>query len=79
MRKVLAVTALIALLVVLYGAAGTWLAPRFVRKVLVDAAAEQGLTLEIAKVRSQPFTLRVTLEGVELRGPQIGRLAVEQA
>ncbi|HWM41729.1 MAG TPA: DUF748 domain-containing protein, partial [Burkholderiales bacterium] len=46
---------------------------------LVDAAAEQGLTLEIAKVRSQPFTLRVTLEGVELRGPQIGRLAVEQA
>ncbi len=79
MRKVLAVTAVIALLVVLYGAAGTWLAPRFVRNALVDAAAEQGLTLEIAKVRSQPFTLRVTLEGVELRGPQVGRVAAEQA
>lgn len=79
MRKVLAITAVIALLVVLYAAAGTWLAPRFVRNALVDAAAEQGLMLEIAKVRTQPFTLRVALEGVELRGPQVGRLAAEQA
>jgi Domain of Unknown Function (DUF748) len=78
-RKVLAVTAVIALLTVLYAAAGTWLAPRFVRNALVDAAAEQGLTLEIARVRTQPFTLRVGLEGVELRGQQVGTLAAAQA
>ena len=78
MRKVLAVTAAVALLVVLYGAAGTWLAPRYVRNALVDAAAEQGFTLELAAVRAQPFALRVALEGIELRGPQ-GKFAAEQA
>ncbi|HEV3009462.1 MAG TPA: DUF748 domain-containing protein [Burkholderiales bacterium] len=70
MRKALAVAAGIALVVVLYGAAGTWLAPRFIHDALVDAAAEQGLTLKIAEVRSQPFALRVGLKGISLHGPQ---------
>src|SRR6185436_7987337 len=66
-RKVLAVAAGIALLVVLYGAAGTWLAPRFVRNALVDLAASKGFSLEL---RTNPFALRVVIEGLALRGPE---------
>jgi hypothetical protein len=69
-RKLLSVFITLALLVVLYGAAGAWLAPRFVRDALVDAAAKQGFTLRVAKVRTRPFALDVTLEGVELDGAQ---------
>jgi Domain of Unknown Function (DUF748) len=80
MRKALAVGAGSALLVVLlYGAAGTWLAPRFIHDALVDAAAAQGFTLELGEVRSQPFALRVGLKGIELRGPQGRRFAAAQA
>ncbi len=74
MRKILAVGAGTALLVALYAAAGTWIAPRYVREALVDAAAKQGFNLELKTVRTHPFALSVALEGIELRGP-LGRNA----
>ena len=79
MRKLVIAVAGIALVVVLYGAAGTWLAPRLVRDALIGAAVQQGLSLELTAVRSNPFTLVVALEGVELRGPQGSRLAAARA
>jgi len=78
MRKVLAVAAGVALVVALYAAAGTWLAPRYVREALVDAASKQGFALELKTVRTHPFALKVALDGIELRGPQ-GRSAAARA
>jgi hypothetical protein len=78
-RKVLAVAAGIALLVVLYGAAGTWLAPRFVRDALVELAAGRGLALELGKVRTNPFALSVVLENLALRGPEGVAAGAERA
>lgn len=79
MRKLAAVAAAVAAVVVLYAAAGTWLAPRLLRAALVDAAAQQGLALELAAVRSNPFRLALALEGIELRGPQGRALAAARA
>lgn len=73
-RKLLAVTAAIALLVILYGAAGYWLAPGYVRQALADFAASQGLALEVGRVRTNPFALSVVLEGVALRGELSARV-----
>jgi hypothetical protein len=68
-RKLLAVTAGIALLVLLYGAAGYWLAPGYVRAALAEQATSRGFALELDAVRTNPFALSVVLEGLALRGP----------
>jgi hypothetical protein len=65
-RKLLAVAVTLGLLTALYAAAGYWLAPGYVREALAGLASEQGLTLEIAKVRTRPFTLGVVLESLAL-------------
>lgn len=66
MRKTLIAASIVALLVVLYAAAGQWLAPRFVRDALVERAQRLGLALQIGEVRTDPFALRVTLADVGL-------------
>jgi hypothetical protein len=75
MRRAGVAVAIVALLVVLYAAAGTWLAPRYARDVLVEQARRQGLELRMEAVRTNPFALRIELDGVELRtqqGAQVG-------
>lgn len=67
MRKAVFVAAsVLALLVVLYAAAGHWLAPRFVRSALVEQAQRRGLELRIEEVRTDPFALKLTLENVRV-------------
>ena len=70
MRKAGAAVAVIALLVVLYAAAGTWLAPRFAREALVEQAHRQGLELRMEAVRTNPFALRIDLDGLDVRTQQ---------
>ncbi len=68
MRKAIIAASALALLVVLYAAAGYWLAPRLVRDALVMQAARHGLELRLARVRTDPFTLQAVAEGIELLG-----------
>ena len=68
-----------ALLFALYAAAGYWLAPRLVLRALETRASEMGATLRVEEVRTDPFALAVDLVGVELVGPQGGRLAGAQS
>jgi hypothetical protein len=75
MRKALLAAAVAGTLVVLYAAAGYWLAPRLVRDALLERAARAGLELRLAQVRTDPFALRVHLDGVELRDLKGGTLA----
>ncbi len=67
-RKLLIGTAALALLVALYAAAGYWLAPGYLRETLTELAAAHGYTLELTRVRTQPFALRAQFEGLTLRG-----------
>jgi Domain of Unknown Function (DUF748) len=60
---------------VLYAAAGYLLAPRLLADALVGRAAALGLTLTLREVRTNPFTLTVTLKDVELAGADGTRLA----
>ena len=66
MRKTLIAASVVALLVVLYAAAGWWLAPRLVHDALEERAQRLGLALQIGEVRTDPFALRVTLADVGL-------------
>ena len=66
MRKALLAAGIVALLVVLYAAAGYGLAPRYVLDALMERAAALGLTLEVADVRTDPFRLTVELDGLRL-------------
>jgi hypothetical protein len=67
MRKALFAASVVALLVVLYAAAGHWLAPRFVRDALVERAQRMGLALHIGDVRTDPFDLKITLDHIVVR------------
>lgn len=58
----------LALLLAAYAAAGYWLAPRLLRDALVDLAARHGVVLRLDAVHTDPFTLRVRLDGIELLG-----------
>ena len=78
-RRALGVLAGAALLLALYAAAGTWLAPRLVLRALEARASELGATLRISEVRTDPFALAVDLVGVELAGPGGARLAAAQS
>jgi hypothetical protein len=69
-RRIFAVAIALVLLVALYAALGYWLAPSYVREALAGLAADRGLTLDLVKVRTDPFALRVELERVALRGPE---------
>src|SRR5688572_2449681 len=69
-RRILAVAIALGLLVALYAALGYWMAPGYVREALAGLAADRGLTLDLTTVRTDPFALRVELEGVALRGPE---------
>ena len=77
-RWALRIAVAAALLLVLYAAAGWFLAPRYVRGALAEEAAARGLELRLARVRTHPFGLSVELEGIELTGPE-GRRASAQA
>jgi hypothetical protein len=66
MRKALLAAAIAGLAIVLYAAAGYWLAPRFVHDALVERAGRLGLALELDAVRTDPFALEVTLDGVRV-------------
>jgi outer membrane protein OmpA-like peptidoglycan-associated protein len=70
MRRTLVVAAALVALVALYAALGYWVAPGYVRQALADLAADRGLVLDLAVVRTDPFALRVELEQVGLRGPK---------
>ncbi len=69
MRKAISTAAIVALLFVLYTAAGHWLAPRFVRDTLVEGVGRLGLELRVGRVRTDPFALSVDLENVEVLAP----------
>jgi len=78
-RKVFAgavVLSVAVLLLVLYAAAGYWLAPGYLRETLTGLAAEHGYTLELAKVRTNPFALRAELHGIVLRAAD-GRVVAD--
>ena len=77
-RRIFAVAIALALLLALYAALGYWMAPGYVREALAGLAADRGLTLDLTTVRTDPFALRVELEGVALRGPQ-GRVFAQAA
>jgi hypothetical protein len=74
-KRLLAAAAVLVLLVVLYAAAGYWIAPGYVREALAEAAQQRGLMLELTSVRTNPFTLRVELEELALRGPELHTFA----
>ena len=69
-RRIFAVAIALGLLVALYAALGYWVAPGYVREALAGLAADRGLVLDLTTVRTNPFALRVELEGVALRGPE---------
>jgi hypothetical protein len=69
MRRTLLVGAALALLVALYAALGYWVAPGYVRQALAGLAADRGLLLDVAVVRTDPFALRAELDEVAFRGP----------
>lgn len=77
-RRLFAVAIAFALLLALYAALGYWMAPGYVREALAGLAADHGLTLDLTAVRTDPFALRVELEGVALRGPE-GRVFAQAA
>ena len=77
-RRIFAVVVALALLIALYAALGYWIAPGYVREALAGLAAERGLTLDLTSVRTDPFALRVELEGVALRDPE-GRVFAQAA
>jgi hypothetical protein len=67
MRKpLLLLSAVLIALAGLYAAAGYWLLPGYVSERLVAEAARLGYQLRIAAVRTDPFRLRVDLEGAQL-------------
>src|SRR5688500_10038395 len=68
MRKAAIAASILGLLVLLYAAAGHWLAPRFVRAALVERAQRLGFELRIEAVRTDPFAFSVALQGIELLG-----------
>jgi hypothetical protein len=78
-RKLLIGAGALALLVALYGAAGYWLAPGYLRETLAELAAEHGYRLELGKVRTQPFALRAEFEAVVLRTSDGRVLAAAQS
>src|SRR5688500_1590260 len=77
-RRIFAAAIALALLVALYAALGYWVAPGYVREALARLAADRGLTLDLATVRTDPFALRVELKGVALRDPE-GRIFAQAA
>ena len=77
-RRIFAVAIAPALALALYAALGYWMAPGYVREALAGLAADRGLTLDLTAVRTDPFALRVELEGVALRGPD-GRVFAQAA
>jgi hypothetical protein len=77
MKRAITAGAVLALVLVLYAAAGYWIAPGYVREALAEAARQRGLALELASVRTRPFALRVELGELALRGP--GRRAFASA
>ena len=77
-RRIFAVAIALGLLLALYAALGYWMAPGYVREALAGLAADRGLTLDLTAVRTDPFALRVELEGVALRGPE-GRVFAQAA
>ena len=77
-RRIFAVATAPALALALYAALGYWMAPGYVREALAGLAADRGLTLDLTAVRTDPFALRVELEGVALRGPD-GRVFAQAA
>ncbi|HEX6318115.1 MAG TPA: DUF748 domain-containing protein [Burkholderiales bacterium] len=66
MRKALLAAAIAGLAIVLYAAAGYWLAPRFVRDALIERAARLGLALELGEVRTNPFSLTLSVDGARV-------------
>lgn len=78
-RKLLAGGAILALLVVLYAAAGYWLVPGYLREALAEAARARGLVFEMTNVDTKPFALRVELGEVALRGPELKTFAKAEA
>jgi hypothetical protein len=77
-RRIFAAAGVLALLVALYAALGYWIAPGYVREGLAGLAADRGLILDLTTVRTDPFALRVELEGVAVRGPD-GRVFAQAA
>src|SRR5688572_25721072 len=77
-RRIFAVAVALTLLLALYAALGYWMAPGYVREALAGLAADRGLTLDLTTVRTDPFALRVELEGAALRGPE-GRVFAQAA
>jgi outer membrane protein OmpA-like peptidoglycan-associated protein len=78
-RKLLAGAAILALLAVLYAAAGYWLVPGYLREALTQAARERGLLFEVTRLDVKPFALRVELGSVALRGPDLKTFAEAEA
>jgi outer membrane protein OmpA-like peptidoglycan-associated protein len=66
MRKALLAAAIAGLILLLYAAAGYWLAPRFVSDALLGQAERLGLSLQLEDVHTDPFALNVDLTGVRL-------------
>jgi hypothetical protein len=77
-RRIFGVAIALGLLFALYAALGYWMAPGYVRDALADLAADRGLALDLTAVHTDPFALRVELEGVALRGPD-GRVFAQAA
>ena len=69
-RKVAIGAAIVALLVVAYGAAMYWLAPRILHDRLVQQAQAAGIELAWSRAKINPFTLAIALEDVKLRAPK---------
>ena len=79
MRKAVAAAAVIALLFLLYAAAGTWLAPRLLVNALVEQAQQQGIVLRVGAARTDPFAMSAQLTDFELRGAQGAKLATARS
>jgi hypothetical protein len=58
----------------LYSAAGYWLAPRLLADALRERAAAAGATLTLGEVRTDPFRLSLALTDIDLIGPGGNRL-----
>ena len=77
-RRLLVGGAAVLAVVMVYAAAGYWLAPRLLRHALEERAGALGLALTVREVRTDPFALTVHLGGVELRRAGGDRLASAQ-
>lgn len=70
MRKWIVAAGVAAIALLLYAAAGFWLAPRWIGDALAGAAGGLGIELRIGSIRANPFLLTATLEDVEIWDPQ---------